>query len=427
MKTSLTGPMTRGLIACLLVLGCGIEDGTEPDDDPIDDPTDDADGKADGAEPGCAAARGGDHYEFLDDVCHRKRFPSNRDRALTCPVVATTATPTLTNGTMVRYRRATDPVEFDDQALVGVVPADLKVTLILVRRVNGVAHYRYLSNGSHAEPFQPWSVTKYMTIANAAANLRSKSSYRVGLTSSVDGIPLGDLATIVHNYDETRYSSNGLSRYFLNVGGRARIDGLIHGWLGRPATETLGGNYGTPEPGLGYTFVEPGSARVTISADRSGGRANRLSTFTLAEFLKRLVMHREDAATRLPGIQWADVQTLLYGATTSRWYAGAPGGMSADSAIYLQAAVPIGQVEARSAGKWRVFSKLGFGNGQFVHAGYACLPVLDAAGAPVADQGKEMIIAVRMASGGQNDAERDARLARAYRAIMTRVVDGRLK
>ena len=33
----------------------------------------------------------------------------------------------------------------------------------------------------------------------------------------------------------------------------------------------------------------------------------------MAEFLKRLVMHREDAATRLPHLEWADVRTLLYG------------------------------------------------------------------------------------------------------------------
>ncbi|MCX5741844.1 MAG: hypothetical protein NT062_05005 [Proteobacteria bacterium] len=293
--------------------------------------------------------------------------------------------------------------------------------------MNGVPHYRYLSNGSHAETFQPWSSTKFMAIANAAATLRTRSSYRVGLTASVEGIPLGDLATVVHSYDEQRYSSNGLARYFHNIGGRAHANSLVHDWIGRPSTESFGGNYGAPAPALGYTFVEPGGDRVTIDPDSSSGSSNHLSTFTLAEFLKRLVMHREDASTRLPGLQWADAATLFYGAARSVWYPSAPGGMSADTAIYPQAGLPISAIEQRSHGTWRVFSKLGFGDGEFVHVSYACLPSLDSQGAPVVDVGKELVISVRLASGGTSMAGRDARLAASYRAILTRVLDGRLK
>ena len=412
-----------GLIAAVFA-GCTADDVAH-DGEAADDAGDP--GKADGRAPGCAAAVGGDHYEFLDDVCHQKRFPTNRDRALACPVVATTATPTLASGRTVVYRPAGSPVDVDDGALVGIVPANLDVTEILVRRVNGVPHYRYLSNGSHGDAFQPWSSTKFMAVANAAAALRAASNAQVGLTSSVGGLPLGDLATVIHSYDERRYSSNGLARYFHNVGGRSRANGLIHGWLGRPATETFGGNYGEPAPLLGYQFVESSGAMTTVSPDSSPGPANHLSTQTLAEFLKRLVMHREDATTRLPGMQWADVATLLYGAERSTWYTSPWGGMSSDTAIYAQAALPLATIEQRSGGRWRMFSKLGFGNGEFVHVSYSCLPVIDASGAPVVDVGKEVFMAVRLASGGSNDAERDALLARYYREILTRVTDGRLK
>ncbi len=408
----------------LAPMGCGVTDA--PDgltDDEI------ADGKADGFTPGCAAASGGDHYEFLDDVCHKKRAPSNRDRDLRCPVVASTATPTLVDGRTVSYLPATagGEVEVDDEALLGIVPSSLDVTVILVRRVNGVPHYRYLSNGSHADAFQPWSSTKFMAVANGAATLRARSNNRVGLTASVAGIPLGDLATVIHSYDESRYSSNGLSRYFHDIGGRARANDLVHDWLGRPAAETFGGNYGAPAPALGYVFVEPDAQRVEVIPDGSSGPPNRLSTFTLAEFLKRLVMHREDASTRLPGLQWADAATLFYGAARSAWSPGAPGGMSADTAIYPQAGLPIDAIEQRSRGAWRVFSKLGFGDGEFVHVAYACLPALDSAGAPIIDVGKELFISVRLASGGATMAERDALLARHYRALLARVLDGRLK
>jgi hypothetical protein len=414
---------TRSSFLCLVAfyVGCGLDSELveeEPNEPPLDQQAE---------APGCAAASEGDHYEFLDDVCHRKRYPSNRDRALTCPTVATTASPTRSDGTVARYSPASAPVLVDDEALRGIVPDGLDVTVVLVRRVNGVPHYRYLSNGSHGDAFQPWSSTKFMAIANASARLRIASSYRVGLTASVDGVTLGDLATVIHNYDEQRYSSNGLARYFHNIGGRARANDLVHGWLQRPATESFGGNYGAAAPALGYTFLEPAGGSVTITPDTSQGPANRLSTLTLVEFLKRLVMHREDASTRMPGLQWADVATILYGAADSVWYPNNPGGMSADTAIYLQSAVSIAAIEQRSRGAWRIFSKLGFGDGEFVHVSYGCLPVLNAQGDPTPDVGKEVYIAVRLASGGIDERARDALLAGYYRAIVTRVVDGRLK
>jgi len=406
----------------IAAVGCGVADES-------DDLTEDeiADGKADGSAPGCAAAQGGDHYEFLDDVCHKKRTPSNSNRDLSCPVAASTATPALPDGRTMRYLPATAEIEVDDEALLGIVPSHLDVTVILVRRVNGVPHYRYLSNGSHADTFQPWSSTKFMAVANAAATLRTRSNNRVGLTASVGGIPLGDLTTVIHNYDEQRYSSNGLSRYFHNIGGRPRANSLVHEWIRRPSTETFGGNYGAPAPSLGYTFVEPGGQSVGIAPETSTGPRNHLSTFTLAEFLKRLVMHREDASTRLPGLQWADAATLFYGAAQSLWYPSRAGGMSADTAIYPQAGLPMDTIEQRSRGMWRVFSKLGFGDGEFVHVSYACLPSLDSNGAPVIDVGKELFISVRLASGGATMAQRDARLASYYRSILARVLDGRLK
>jgi hypothetical protein len=81
----------------------------------------------------------------------------------------------------------------------------------------------------------------------------------------------------------------------------------------------------------------------------------------------------------------------------------------------------------RRARSSRVFSKLGLGtNGEFVNVAYACLPVLDSHGQPVPGWGRELVIAAHLASGGADLAERDRILARAFRAIVIRVVDGRL-
>lgn len=377
--------------------------------------------------PPCADANpSNDYYQFLDDVCHAKRFPKDTTRDFQCPSFATSLDAMTPDHRVVHYVAAGAPIVVDD-ALAGVVPDALSVTVILVRRVGGVPYFRYVSNGTSDEAYQPWSSTKFMAVANGAAKLRTASGYAVGLTGSVDGVALGDLVTTIVSYQETHgYTSNELGRYFHDIGGRQRADDLIHaGWLNRPTTESFGGNYGEPDPGLGFTFTD-GAASVTIAPDTSAGPANYLSTRTMAEFLKRLALHREDASERLPGIQSADVETLFYGASASAWFPGVMGGMSDDTAIYVQTGHDIDYLDRRSQGKWRIFSKLGFGNGEFVNAAYACFPVLDAGGAPVADWGREFSIVARLASGGTSSYERDRLLAQYYRTIVPRIIDGEI-
>jgi hypothetical protein len=377
--------------------------------------------------PPCQAAIDSTYYfEFLDDVCDKKRVPAVEDRAFACPSVDTSPIVTLADGSTVTYAPATAPIVVDGNALAGIVPSAMRVAVILIRRVNGIPHYRYLSNGTHDTAIQPWSTTKFLAAANAAATLRVKSNYKVGLTAKVDGKAVGDLVTSVVNYDDMPYSSNGLGRYFHDVGGRAKANDLIHGaWLGRPANETFGGNYGSASPPLGFTFVEGDGSTVTIAPDGATGYANNLSMLTLAEATKRLVLHREDSTTRLPGIQWKDLEVLFYGAAGSS--KGPFGGMSADTAIYLQTGHDIDYLDQRSHGQYRVFSKLGLGTqGQFLDVGYACFPVLDDQEQAVPGWGREFVIAAELASGGATWKERDRLLATAYRAIVERIVDGRL-
>jgi hypothetical protein len=62
----------------------------------------------------------------------------------------------------------------DDQSLKDVIPHDTLVTLLEVRRVRGVPYYRYLSNGNHNTPFQPWSSSKIFAASNAADHMRGE-------------------------------------------------------------------------------------------------------------------------------------------------------------------------------------------------------------------------------------------------------------
>jgi hypothetical protein len=365
-------------------------------------------------------------FQFLDGVCGDKRWPSDETRDFACPTNDSSATVELEGGGTVTYQPPGAAPIVDTTALSGLLPAGLRVTVILIRRVNGVPHYRYLSNGTHFETFQPWSSTKFLAAANAAARLRIASNYEVGLTGSVGSLMLGDLVTALVDYSYDPYSSNSIGRYFHDIGGRAAANAMIHeAWLGRPSVETFGGNYGEAAPALGYSFTDDGGASVSITPDGTSGPANHLSTFTTAEAIKRLVLHREDASGRLPGIQWKDIEVLLHGAEGSA--KGPFGGLSADPAIYLQTGFDIDYLEARSHGRFRVYSKLGLGSsGQFLDTGYACFPVLDDEGEPVPGWGREFVISAMLDSGGANWKERDRVLATAYRTIVKRIIDGRI-
>ena len=373
----------------------------------------------------CAAAQNGSAYQFLDDACKAKKKPSKQDRDRACPISDPSPVIIRKDGTKVTYAAAGAAVVWDTKALAGVVPDAMQISVILVRRVDGVPFYRYLSNGTHAQAYQPWSTSKFMAVANAAATLRLKSDLKVGLTATVGSTPLGDLVTSIHNYDYDPYSSNALARYFHDIGGRAKANALIHDWLDRPASETFGGNYGQLPPDLGYTFEAPSGATVTVAKDTTTGPANHFSSFTAAEFLKRLVHHREVPTTRLPGIQWEDLRVLFYGAEKSVKY-GDWGGMTADTTTYIQQ-YDMGYIEARSHGQWVTFSKLGLGSeGQFVATNYACYPQLDDAGAAVPGWGRELLIATHLDEGGANWKARDRLVATAYRAVITRIMDGTL-
>ncbi|MBM4371091.1 MAG: hypothetical protein FJ098_05530 [Deltaproteobacteria bacterium] len=366
-------------------------------------------------------------FQFLDNLCDEKVWPEDTDRDRACPVADDSPFMALQDGTVVEYRPSSEPVVWDTTSLGGLLPEGMRMVVILVKRVNGVPHYRYLSNGTHDVAMQPWSTTKILAAANAAATLRIQSGYTVGLTATAGAYPVGDLVTSLCNYDHEPFSSNALGAWFHNVGGRAKANGLIHDlWLERPPVETFGGNYGEAAPGIPYTFVEPGGASVTVTPDTASGFSNNLSLFTLAEALKRLALHREEPTQRLPGIQWPDLRVLFFGAEGSVPY-GPWGGMSADTAIYLQAGHDIGYIAERSLGRWRILSKLGLGTQyQFIHLGYACWPALLPDGQPVPGLGREFIVAGWLAQGGGTWTGRDRLFAKAYRRVILRIVDGRL-
>jgi hypothetical protein len=283
-------------------------------------------------------------------------------------------------------------------------------------------------------PAETWSASKIFAVATAGDTLRGSCAQPVGLTSTTVGVhgatPLGDLASVVTSYDTTSgYSSNGVAKFFGEVGGVARLNELVQGWLQRGSAESMGGSYGTPPPAdliAAPTFTswaQPG-ATCSVAIANASTVDNTLSALTMAEWLRRLVLHRNvSTPLRMPSLQWPDVQQLLYGDATSQLFGPnlTVGGMSVSSDIMVQLGVNITQVDVDSEGQWRIFSKYGAGYstsrlvGELLVNSYACFPVVRD-GVPQVDAGGvEFIVSARVSVPG------DSHLAVASKQIVAGV------
>ncbi len=243
-------------------------------------------------------------------------------------------------------------------------------------------------------------------------------------TTGKDGdILLGDLATIVCSYDETAgkslssfyfilndlinfclgYSSNSLASYFHDIGWRVRIHDLIQSdWLANSTTISLGGNYGEATPSdLSFNIHYSSSDSINKSDNicpvqkdpNTEVYENSLTALAAAELTRRLVLHSDlDPSLQFPymlssdsleirqGVKYSDDELTSDSIVKSKFPMQFFGGMSADTAVFLQSSINISDVEIASNGSWRIFSKLGAGystsrsKGEIVTNAYGCFP-----------------------------------------------------
>ena len=320
--------------------------------------------KNNGHEPGTC--------EYLDDKYCQKVFPASYDVEFKCPNRYESS---YLNG----YVSTTNVnnIKVDETALSKLINPNFYITLILIRR-NETGHpfYKYMSNGHAYTYYQPWSSSKAFAIINAGSTQRQKckTPESLGLNSYENNYKdmLGDLATIIHSYgsNPSNFESNCLAYYFLNVGGREQLDNNLHNWLGTTSSCTLGGDYGcTNEYGLGYSFTLLNNSNdiCPLSNTKFVTIPNSLNTLTQAEFYKRLVMVREEPEYSYPYVTWDDVKQLMYGPVNSSMFPGIKWGAgSTDTSWYIQSGTNITNIQERSNGQWRIFSKLGAGNTDIV-------------------------------------------------------------
>jgi hypothetical protein len=320
----------------------------------------------------------GGEKRYLDDRNCAKVFPSDRSRDFKCGTTWGSIPSGYTSSASLTHE-GVDTTTLP--RLLGAAVAGVDLAVILIKRSSsGVPHFRVLATPGGLRSSETWSSSKIYSVAAAASAIREQCPSVGGLTASVKGKPLGDLATIICSYDhDNGFSSNGLSKYFgQGLAGTGRLLSILRGFGGKTA---MSGSYGQGMPSLGTTLTGPGGATCRVTPKFGVAAGNSLTPLTAATWLRNMVLLRElPAVARQPGLQWADVQTLLYGATHSKLFPQATvGGMSVDPSIYLQSGLDMNRVASASGGKWRILSKLGAGYsssrrvGEILSNAYVCL------------------------------------------------------
>jgi hypothetical protein len=373
--------------------------------------------------------------------------PTDSNRNFTCPVEYSTAD-AVVNGKAVTFQKADQgrAAQWDGlEPILNPIKAksNLKATLILVRRIKGQKEptYFYLSNSTQNDAFQTWSSSKFIAFTMASAALRQESQSKVGLDGFVQDhqgnwVSAGDLASSITVYRDIHragktYHSNNLGTFMQNVSGRNHSQSLLlSSWLQRPSESFKGGYNGGEGDSTGLRPIfKSQSGKVHQSQFSSAGAGrNHLSTFTFAETLKRLVMFREDASTRIPHVKWEDLQTLFYGAQPGqsvyfkdKTFGGMQGGASS---FTVQPFGGFGsqKINQDTQGKWRHISKIGYGNDEALYHAYTCVPKLNAEKQVVG--GVEFILSIRNKGNFLN--KRDPILRQAAVAVTEAIRSGKL-
>ena len=385
--------------------------------------------------------------EFLNDRKCAKVFPSAP--AGECSVAAYESEDDLPEGYL-----ADGPLSLANiDTLSKIVTNGANLCVILTKRVKGSQKLfnRYYCTGGDTLSHETWSSSKIFAMANAAGSLRGREAPTTGCAPGTAGLDaattgkngphthLGDLATIVCSYDTTAgYSSNSLASYFHDLGGRQTLHDLVQSdWLmGKTTTDSLGSNYGEATPGdLGFVLTPVEGSPVCSATQNTfhPSCSNSLSSLAAAEMTRRLVLHDSISdPLRFPLLLQRDVDSILRGSnSSSSLFPGqAPfGGMSADTAIFLQSALDMEEVERASAGRWAIYSKLGCGYsssrivGEIISNAYGCFPSLGGGG-----RGFELTLSVRgSVPNDSSGAQAEQVVLEAVRAVVSAILSGKIE
>lgn len=339
-------------------------------------------------------------------------------------------------GSDYRYKSSRD-IDYDSSDWAANLPADLNalnpyvelarddrkpyqnddgvwLLLIDITRVEGVPHYYYYANADRAQiPYEPWSSAKFLSSSALLSKMRKESDGSLGAGANINGYSTGNLFTQAFSYKASgnvSSSSNEVSNFILRSATEDYASSLITDWLKVNDGSAFFGKYGRPVFDPGTSVWTDGRESLSLSFDYYSGRdAKAMSLLTMAEWLKRLAMHADDVATRLPYVDEFDIETLFYGDQKTAELGGAAKGTS----VYVSRALTgrpdliggredpydtvnasLSQILDERVGKsWRIFHKNGAGpsssreRSEVTYLAYVTLPNYK--------NGREFILAAR--------------------------------
>ncbi len=298
----------------------------------------------------------------------------------------------------------------NDWRFFSAKPSDGKIHLIDIKKINDAYGYKYLSNGTQDQLFEPWSSSKVMAISAALAKARAAGLKNA---SKVGQVPLADLITSIHNYDEfgqSKASSNAIATFFINFVGREKLTRYYKDdWLKLANSKVrIRGGYGEPpfqpQPNLWYGQNKPDGIEIAgfaSGADDPFAQSYRCkecgltgnkpqTTLAMAEWLKRLALHDREVQTNFPMLDKSDVQKLFYGighSAKNEKMAGMMKGIGQGLAYAIANTIggerqnnPKALLDKITQGKWRIWQKIGWGPSEtrgaaeYVLLAHVCLP-----------------------------------------------------
>jgi len=409
---------------------------------------------------GCAsdsALEGEDDTEGGSAVGVAPPKPANSQPTLTCSTSSKPKTATITGFAAPLEYKNSDEIDYATHGWEDRIPVAqtnfgledngrISIAAIDIRNVNGKPHYLYYTNKSARVLHENWSATKSIVIASAMNRIRTLSGGRVGALSNVVGKnttkKLPDLVAEVQ-----LNSDNNSATTFKDLGNRGGVTTFINGWLNLQRPERFDGPHGGAAKVTGPYTVRSldGTASVQLPLMPYPADAqNTLSPLTLAEAVKRLGVNSRDPSLmprrtdyasgalsaadvqKTPqGLTDDDLAVLFYGdslaasTNSSKWR-----GMSNDGYGIESYALPAmggkANADAKTGGRWRVFSKTGTGTSsargvtEGVYMAHVCLPGFDG--------GREFAFLLH-ARVGAGETAKTIR-ARVTRAIFDRIVPG---
>lgn len=294
-----------------------------------------------------------------------------------------------------------------------------RILVIDTDTTHQLPRYRYLSNGTETEHYEPWSTSKVFAFTGAMATLRQ--AHGVGATGSIGQYNIADLISSIHSYaphGTADGDSNAIASYFVNMATRDRLTALFQkAWLNlsdahtqfrgayankliQPASHTwrpLQNGDANKSP-IAITVLEDNKADpgyLEYRCANCGVTGNKpMTTLAMAEWLKRLAMHELDPATSHPHLTLEDVDVLFHGtghSDANKPTAGMMAGIGHQLGMAVAAAITgravstsdkaIDVLNRKTNGKWRIYQKIGWGTsetrgtGENVMLANVCLPL----------------------------------------------------